>query len=564
MTSIIKRSNIIILLIAAIIISIGSCKEKTENIPETGDTSNVEAGDFVAGKSIRVPLIAWGADLITINANGKSSRTIKGSLFDQEGLNIELFREDDFSKQIDMFIKGEIVYLRGTMGMLNMASERLNANSRTKPVVIFQHSWSAGGDVLVVKSGIKSVKDLKSKTVAVQSYGPHVDYLLKLLQDARLKSSDINILWTKDLIGPKGDTPMSKMYQDNVQAAFVIIPDALALTSNGTVGTGAEDSVKGAHILLSTKTASRIISDVYAVRKDYFGSSRDEVFKVVRALLRSEEQVRDLFKSKNSSDYKQLLKAGGGLLLDDQGAVADIEGMYYDAEIAGFNGNVKFLADRNYPRNCSRLSAEIQKSLIGLGIIKRTSNIDTADWDYNKLKTGLRYADVAVPSRFNPEKTSVVAEKLSRKGDSSLFSFEIFFKPNQNSFSASEYEQEFNRVIDFASTYGGALISVEGHSDPMGYLRKEKEGANQVMLKKIRQSAKNLSYSRASAVREQIIRYASSRNIVLDENQFSIIGYGIDSPKFTVPKTEKEWLENMRVQFKIIQVEAEEEVFKPL
>ena len=52
----------------------------------------------------------------------------------------------------------------------------------------------------------------------------------------------------------------------------VIVPDALALTSNGTVGTGSEASVRGAKILLSTKTANRIIADVYAVRSDYFRS----------------------------------------------------------------------------------------------------------------------------------------------------------------------------------------------------------------------------------------------------------------------------------------------------
>ena len=62
---------------------------------------------------------------------------------------------------------------------------------------------------------------------------------------------------------------------------MAISPDALKLTSNGTVGTGAEGSVKGARMLLSTKTASRIIADVYAVRKDYFDTHRAEVQKFV-------------------------------------------------------------------------------------------------------------------------------------------------------------------------------------------------------------------------------------------------------------------------------------------
>ena len=57
-----------------------------------------------------------------------------------------------------------------------------------------------------------------------------------------------------------------------------------------------------------------------------------------------------------------------------------------------------------------------------------------------------------------------------------LFSFEIFFQPNQNTFSADLYKEAFSKVIGLSSTYGGALITVEGHSDPMGFLRDKKDG----------------------------------------------------------------------------------------
>ena len=128
----------------------------------------------------------------------------------------------------------------------------------------------------------------------------------------------------------------------------------------------------------------------------------------------------------------------------------------------------------------------------------------------------------------------------------------------------SQYKQEFDRVIDFASTYGGALITIEGHTDPMGFLRKQKDGADELVLKKIKQAAKNLSYSRADAARGEIVKYALSKGITLDTSQFNIIGHGIDAPKFRVPQNETEWQQNMRVQFKVLQVEAEEQVFRPL
>jgi outer membrane protein OmpA-like peptidoglycan-associated protein len=329
------------------------------------------------------------------------------------------------------------------------------------------------------------------------------------------------------------------------------------------VGTGAEDSVKGAKILLSTKTANRIISDVYAVRKDYFDKNREAVKRFVHALLQSEEEVKDLFAGKGDS-FQRLLGVSGKLLLDDAGAKADAEGMYRDAEMAGFDGNVKFFADTGYPRNYRRISYEIQDSLLALNLLRGRHDVLWADWNYDELRSGLRHAGKVDVSRFRADKTAVVAERLSKKGSSSLFAFEIRFTPNQSAFTVSEYRSEFDRVIELASTYGGAIITVEGHSDPMNYLRKKKEGAADLMLRKIEQAAKNLSYNRASAVRNEIVRYAGSRGITLDPNQLNIIGHGISSPKFAVPSTKEEWEKNMRVEFKLMQVEAEAEVFQPL
>lgn len=515
---------------------------------------------------IKVPMITWGADLVTVHANGDTKRTVSGSAFAGQKLKIELFREDDFVNQVSRFLKGEIVYLRGTMGMMNMAADVTEKDQRTKLVIVYQHSWSAGGDAFVVKRGIKSVKDLKGKTIAIQAYGPHVDYMTKLLSDAGLTIKDVNLVWTKDLVGPEGDTPMAKLYDNNVDAAFVIIPDALALTSQGTVGTGAEDSVKGAVIMLSTKTASRIINDVYAVRKDYFDQNRDEVRRFVQAMMIAEEEVRDLYKAKNSR-YNKMLSAAAGMILDSTGATVDMEGMaFLDAEMARYDGNVKFFTDQNYPRNFSKLNNEIQTAYIGLGLIARKAALLQGNWDYSAF-TGLRYTNRVEASRFDADKVSTVVAKKSQQAtldDSLLFSLEIFFQPNQNVFTVDMYKDDFDKVVELASTYGGAIITVEGHSDPMGFLRKEKEGASQLVLKQIKQAAKNLSFSRANEVRKQIINYAANRGITLDPNQFASHGYGIIKPKYPVPKTRQQWLDNMRVEFKIIQVEAEEDVFIPL
>ncbi|MET0055316.1 MAG: hypothetical protein ABW108_10940, partial [Candidatus Thiodiazotropha sp. 6PLUC10] len=95
-------------------------------------------GDIRAGSTIKLPLITWGGDIATILANGDARKTRQGSIFAKAGLSFELVREDVFANQVKSYMRGESPYLRGTLGMINMASELLAADPRTKPVVVYQ------------------------------------------------------------------------------------------------------------------------------------------------------------------------------------------------------------------------------------------------------------------------------------------------------------------------------------------------------------------------------------------------------------------------------------------
>jgi len=532
-------------------------------------------GKVKNGKSTQVPLITWGADIRTIYANGNALRTKSGSIFNKLGLDIQLVRDDVFTEQVKKYLRGESPYLRGTLGMINTVSELLNRDKRTRPIVIYQLSESAGGDALVVKAGIKNAWNLKGKTVAVQAYGPHVDYLSKVLTDANLSVTDVKIRWLPDLTGTD-NSPATAFANKNIDAAMVIIPDALALTSGGNVGTGAEQSVKGARILLSTKTANRVIADVYAVRADYFASHKAEVEKFVRGMMRAQNEVESLVADKASrrKAYQSSMRAAADILLDSAKAMADAEALYTDAHHINVKGNAKFFTDKHYPRRFAKRNREIQSTLMKLGLLNKSAKLDHAAWNYGKLQSGIAVgANIEAP-QFNENKVASVIAKKQRQGtlqEGELFRFEVYFKPNQKAFSADLYHQAFDRVIELASTYGGAIITVEGHSDPLGYLRKKKAGSPEVVLRRIKQSAKNLSLTRANAVRDNIVSYAQKKSIVLDKSQFAVVGHGITNPRTGMcgadpcaPKTKQQWRDNMRVEFRIIQVEAEAEVFQPL
>lgn len=543
--------------------------------PPLQNVVRVNVGDVKNPASPKIPIITWGGDIATILANGNSLTTVNGSLFNRQGLNLTLYREDVFQKQVEAFIQGDSPYLRGTLGMVNRAVEALKKDSRTEPVVIYQMTWSTGGDCLVVKDNIKTLSDLKGKTVVLQAFGPHEDLLVSALRTAGLSLNDITIKYTKDLTGTE-ETPGEALLSDSsVDAVMVIIPDGLALTSNGTTGTGAEGSVRGAKILFSTKTANRVIADVYAVRADYLQSHRSQVQNFVHGLMLAEQELQAIFKQRQSqmAPFNTMIQSAAQILLDSPQATEDATALFQDCSYVGFPGNVEFFGNPNNPRNFEKVTNEIQSAFVTAGLLSRTNALTHAKWDYNTMKEGILNAQNVEAPRFDVDKVAEVVSRKQQMGtlsEGELYSFEIFFQPNQKTFSTDLYQDSFERVIEYSSTYGGAIITIEGHADPLGYLKQVQAGESEIVLKQIKQASKNLSLSRANEVRDNIINFAKQKNITLDAGQLTSVGHGFIQPKTGVdaggeplpPKTKEDWLSNMRVVFRIIQVEAEASEFE--
>jgi ABC-type nitrate/sulfonate/bicarbonate transport system substrate-binding protein/outer membrane protein OmpA-like peptidoglycan-associated protein len=518
---------------------------------------------------LKIPTITWGGDVPTVLTDSEG-------LFKAEGLSISLFHEDDFAKQVRGVLDGNTPFLRGTFGMINSAAETFH-KAGTDLVVLNQLTWSRGGDVLVVrpdKNGkeIKSLADLKGKTIALQLYGPHMDLLTTVLNRAGLKISDVKIVWFKELSIPSYDTkgklvdPRSAFAADpSIDAAFVISPDAAALTS------GTEGAVKGAKVLFSTKSADHVIADVYAVRADWYAKHRDQAEKFVHALMVGQEHFDALVANKDNDKqkYGKLLEDAATLLVGSPQGTADVEGMLGDAEFVGFGGNVAFFTAQGTTRNFNVLKDEIQESFITLKLLTGTAPVQKADWDYAKLAVGLTNADLTIVPRktFDAKKAQaqveheISSEPTSWDQDGTLYMFEIYFQPNQSAFTATQYANAFKKVLELSQTFGGAIVTIEGHNAP-DMLNKARAAGNTAEAQAIEQAAKNLSLKRAQKVRDAYMEYIQSQGIQTDASQFIAVGMGATHPKFAVPATKEEWGQNMRVVFRVKSVETELDSFQ--
>ncbi|MFP4476815.1 MAG: hypothetical protein ACLFOY_14750 [Desulfatibacillaceae bacterium] len=526
-------------------------------------------------QTLRVPMRTSGAHVVLLDANDYELETPDGSFFGKRGVDVRLELKNSILDQLDDYMSCKSPIMCGTQGMLNGVADVTEADPRTRMVAVYQHGWSNGGSALVVRENVQTPLDLGGAKIVTQAHGPHLEYLARILEDARKAAkeqgkawSEPSILLCRELIGFQGHTPGRAFLEDKgVDAAFVLAPDADVLTNGGTEGTGAEGSVRGARILLSTKSASRIISEVYVVRQDYFDANREQIRDFVSALFKAEERARENV-LKLLVEWDKVAK----YLFEDAGAVDEARGLWKNYETVGLRGNVEW-STPTHPRGFVSVNNEIQSTFVDIGIMNKAYSLAMANWEYDNFSEGLfdqRRADLP---GFDDNQAARVVQDMKQTGDldrKTLIDFDINFKPNQRTFSEEEYAQEFKRAVDFASTYGGAVLTVEGHSDPLNYLRKKAKGEPAHTLRSIRQAARNLSVNRAIQVRDAIIAFAGERGVTLDESQFVVVGNGISEPRTGMcggdpcpPRTEAEWLSNMRVNFRIVQVEAEASVFTP-
>lgn len=568
---------------------------------------NVPIKPVENSKTVTVPYITWGGDAATFLANG-GLKTDKGSTYQKSGLDIQLVAGDDFVTQVKNYVSGKSPMLRGTVSMLGQASEVIAKDPRTKPIIILQLSWSAG-DHIVSREGIRSLNGLKGKKIACQQGGPHVGLLYDSLAAAQLTNKDVTIVWTKDLTGPNGSAELFRN-DNSIDACCVITPDMLGLTGGmDAVGSGAEGTVKGAHVVNSTQQMSRSIADVYAVRSDWYQANQDWVKKFVAGYLKSTNDVvamRKEFEEKKrmSPEYLALLttsqKIFGAEVLPT--LEVDAHGLLLDCTFVGLPGQISFFRDKG---NLSGFEAKLTESLdmaTAWGYAKSRNGFDPNNFDYKEIAKlgGIEYVEPKATERFEstPESTETfLGENLD---SNTIVSFTINFEPNQKDFSSDRYGAEFNRALKAASTFGNARVVIRGHSDPTktlidfvksgmtkGIIKQSGTAGNYryfyqgapLDLNNLKQvvalvetgsfsggkddptvtmhAAMNLSKARAEQVRDALANYAKQLSVNFDLSQIAPVGAGITEPIVAKPKSLDEAKENMRVEFRIVKVDAE-------
>lgn len=581
---------------------------------------DVQKKPAVQENPVLVKTITWGADAAVYYANGGVT-TAKGSIYDKLGLNIKLQNQDDFVQQTRDYIGGQ-PFVRGTMRMMGMASEVFGENSLS-PVIITQLSFSKGDHLVAVKE-IRTLNDLvpkdgKKVKIICQQGGPHPGLLfdsfkyVKKEDGSSLTIDDVEMVWVQDLTGPNG--PAQALRDGKGDVACVITPDMLGLCGDfDSVGSGAEGTVAGVHVINSTQQMVRSIADVWGVRPDWYAVPENKVFveKFVAGYLKATEEVVKLRKGFEdtgtmSPAYKQLLTTIQTVFGKEviPSIEVDGHGLLLDCAFAGLPGQVAFYEDLNNLNGFASKTETALEMATAWGYAENKHKFANPKFDYAKLARigGIDYTAPTKQSNIKAESVNVFPDSDLEGDNRVIVSFSITFEPNQTDFPVTQYKSQFDEVIQAESDFKNCVLVVRGHSDPTqtlvdflkagmgkriikrsgqrGNYRYTLEGAaldlnNTKRIIGLIQAGKfdgvnpspretmtaalTLSQNRADEVKDTIIEYAAGRSekpVELDANKFNTVAAGISSPVIAKPRNFADTAKNRRVEFMVVKVPGE-------
>ena len=485
----------------------------------------------MADRTVRFAINVWAGWSPIIYANngfkpGKLWKTPGGKDF-----KIELVLIDDPIAMRDAYAAGNLHIGWATLDMLPLFLEGLRKDSRVMPRVYQQVDWSNGGDGIVVRENIKTMADLRGKTVVLAQNSPSHFFILNALINAGVQPSEVNFKFTQDAFQAAAAFNADKTISGCVSWA----PDIYNL-----------EKARGNRMLVTTSTANKLIADVWFARADFAKDNPDIVEGITRGVF---DAMIDL-KAQDAKQRVAKLMASGYSIPE-----TDTLGMLGDAHSTNYAENRDFFLNQNNPTSFERTWNTAYFLYKRINAVTQQTPFDQV-MDFSiiqKLAAEPKYSSQKneYDIQFAPASAGAVRgekdEILTKTVVIHFFpnSWDLNKKVTRNA-EGKEVEELYDPNVSFvveeigklAGQYGAARIVVEGHTD----------GSMKASVPK--SLVQELSLNRANSVKEAILRKFPS----LQPNQFSTAGIGWDRPADTADPENN--AKNRRVEIKVYPAEA--------
>jgi NitT/TauT family transport system substrate-binding protein len=500
----------------------------TAKLPEVKGISNYTP---MADRTVRFAINVWAGWGPIIYANngfkgGKAWKTPGGKDF-----KVELVLIDDPVAMRDAFAAGNLHIGWATLDMVPLFLEGLRKDSRVMPRIYQQVDWSNGGDGIVVREAIKTMTDLRGKTIVLAQNSPSHFFVLNALINGGVQPAEVEFKFTQDAFQAAAAFNADKRLAGAVSWA----PDIYNL-----------EKVRGNRLMVTTATANKLIADVWFARADFAKDNPDIMEGLSRGIFDAMEEL----KAQDAKQKVAKLMATGYSIPE-----SDALGMLGDAHSTNYAENRDFFLNQNNPTNFERTWTTAYFLYKKIGAVTTQIPFDQV-MDFSviqKLGGEAKYANQK--NEYDVQFAPATAGSVQGEKDEILTkTVVIHFFPNSwditkkitRAKDGKDVEELYDPNVGFvveetgklAGQYGAARIVIEGHTDSS-------------MRGTVPKSAvQELSLNRANAVKEAIVRKFPS----LQPNQFSTNGLGWDKP--ADPADTDNQAKNRRVEVKVYPAES--------
>jgi NitT/TauT family transport system substrate-binding protein len=515
--------------------SITTVKEYTfvpgAKLPEVRGTSAYEP---MKDNTVRMALNVWAGWAPVIYANSGFAANKQWKAPGGKTFKLELVLIDDPVAMRDAYASGKVHVGWATLDMVPLFVEQLRKDSRTMPRIYQQVDWSNGGDGIVCREAVKSVSDLRGKTVVLAQNSPSHFFLLNTLISGGVQPSEVE----------------TKFTQDAFQAAAAFNADrriACAVSWAPDIYNLAE--ARGNRMLVNTQTANKLIADVWFARADF---AKDNP-AIVEGLVRGIFEAMEALKTQDAKAQVAKLMATGYSIPE-----TDALSMLGDAHSTNYAENREFFLNQNNPTNFERTWNTAYFLYRRIASVSGNPVPFDQVMDFSVIqKLGSEPFYANQKNEYQVQFVPTSASTVQAESDEILTkTIVIQFYPNSDDVEKMIVKTEAGKNAEvlydpnvpavleeagkLSGQFGAARIVLEGHTDA------SMKNTGSVTSADVQ----DLSLRRANAVKQALIRKFPS----LQPNQFTTVGKGWDRP--ADPNDPLNHAKNRRVEIKVYPLEA--------
>jgi outer membrane protein OmpA-like peptidoglycan-associated protein/ABC-type nitrate/sulfonate/bicarbonate transport system substrate-binding protein len=403
-------------------------------------------------------------------------------------------------------------------------------DSRVMPRVFQQVDWSNGGDGIVARSNIKTVSDLRGKTIVLAQNSPSHYFALSMLVIGGVQPTEVKWRFTGDAFQAAAAYHSEK----DIAGAVSWAPDICNLSE-----------ARGNRMLVDTTQANKLIADVWFARADFAKDHKDVCEGLVRGIFDAMVEMKSEATRLNAA---RLMGEGYNIPADET------LGMLGDAHSTNWAENYQFFLNRNNPTNFETVWRKAYYLYRKIGKITHKPVPFNQVMDFSiiqKLGQEPKYAnqkneyEVHYPLRTASEIRGAESEIITQVEfiKFAANNWDLYHKVTETvdgkDVVKAYYPQAdmvLKGIAETVGQFGMASVIIEGHADSS--MKGRVSGS----------LARELSMRRANSVKEQLVK-----NHGLNPDQFAVDGVGWDRPMD--PDDALNQKKNRRVEIKIYPAE---------